>query len=281
MLAEYGFLYALAFIWLLFAGIIDFKTTEVPNWLSYSLIAFAVAYRAFYSLAFNNANFFFYGFLGFIFFMLIAFALYYGGAFGGGDAKLLMGLGLVLPFSSIGSIFYLGIAFVVLLFSIGALYTLVYTFFLISGNKKFKHNFRKKIKSDRIKIFVPLIFGLILGVISFSNSLNYFAFLFVLLGLSPLIYIYVKEVDEACMIKLSDWRKLREGDWLVQDVKINGNLIRKSIHGLTEEDITLIKKYKKKVLIKSGLPFTFIFFITLMVFFVLASRFPYLFSYLP
>src|SRR3989338_10180281 len=97
------FLFALAFIWLCVASFQDIKKREVANWLSFSLILFAVAFRAFYALLNNNLWFFLNGLIGLAIFYAVASLLYYGRLFAGGDAKLLMAVGVVLPFS--GSFF--------------------------------------------------------------------------------------------------------------------------------------------------------------------------------
>ena len=58
------------------------------------------------------------------------------------------------------------------------------------------------------------------------------------------------------MIKNRDPWKLTEGDWLERDVKIGRKVIKKSVHGLSLKEIRILRKAKKKVLIKEGVPFT-------------------------
>ena len=107
------FLFALAFIWLAVASLQDIKKREVANWLSFSLILFALAFRGFYALF--NADFWFFlnGVIGLAIFYAIATALYYARLFAGGDLKLLMALGAVLPVygSFLGNIIFLLILF--------------------------------------------------------------------------------------------------------------------------------------------------------------------------
>ena len=92
------FLVVLALIWLIFAVVSDLKTREIPNWLNFSLILFALGGRFFYSVFSDNWDFLIQGFFGLAVFFLLANLLYFGRFFAGGDAKLMMALGPILPF---------------------------------------------------------------------------------------------------------------------------------------------------------------------------------------
>ncbi len=54
------FLSVLAFVWISFAVIFDLKKREIPNWLNFSLIIFAIGFRFFYSLFLEVGFAFFY-----------------------------------------------------------------------------------------------------------------------------------------------------------------------------------------------------------------------------
>ncbi len=274
MPAEYYFLFFLAGIWTLFASINDFKTTEVPNWISYSLIAFALAYRIFYSSYMSNYNFFMYGAIGFLFFVVISFMLYYSGAFGGGDAKLLMGIGAVLPFEGYSEYLYLGLIFFFTLFSIGAIYTLGYTFFLVGKSEQFRKGFMHELKLKKKVIFIPIILGAIIGSGLFYSDLAYLGAAIFIAGIVPFVYSYVRNVEKWCLMKKSDPKELMEGDWIMKDVVVSGKRIKKSVHGLSKEDISFLIKHDKKVTIRKGIPFTIVFFLAVMAFFFLTLLFP-------
>ena len=51
-------LIVLAFIWIVFASIQDWRTKEVSDWLNASLLIFALLFRFLYSLFSNSWNFF-------------------------------------------------------------------------------------------------------------------------------------------------------------------------------------------------------------------------------
>jgi len=93
-------------------------------------------------------------------------------------------------------------------------------------------------------------------------------FLVAIILIFPYLYIFVKAVENSCMIKLLAPKQLTEGDWLVKPVKIGKKIIKPKTEGLTVQDIAIIKKAKKKVLVKEGMPFVPVFLIA-----VLASLF--------
>ena len=137
------FLIILAGIWLVFAAIYDLKKRMVPNWLSFSLIIFALGFRFFYSLFNENFIFFYQGLIGLGIFFIIGNALYYGRVFAGGDAKLMIALGAVLPFSENFFKNIESFSFFILLFLfVGGFYGLIWSIFLTINNFKiFKKEF--------------------------------------------------------------------------------------------------------------------------------------------
>jgi len=260
---QYYFLFTLALIWTLFAVIQDFKTREVANWLNFSLITLALAYRAFYSASTNNYDFLILGFLGFVIFFILAYLFYYMKAFAGGDAKLLMGYGAILPYQNYNSLLTTTLLFIFLLFLVGALYSIIYSFFIVGKNKnKFTTIFAKNWKKAPSVYDLSAIILLFIIIYSFFNPK---VLLFLIIPLTPLIYIYAISLDK-CMVKLYPPEKLTEGDWLEQNIRINSELtIKKSVHGLSLKEIQLLRKHKKKVLIKEGIPFTPTFLIALII----------------
>ena len=71
------------------------------------------------------------------------------------------------------------------------------------------------------------------------------------------------------MIKLVKAGDLTEGDWLVGDIKLGRGVIKKTVDGLSVNDILKLRKAGKSVLIKEGIPFTpaFLMAFVVMVFF--------------
>ena len=70
------------------------------------------------------------------------------------------------------------------------------------------------------------------------------------------------ELANLIQIKKIPANKLTEGDWIVKSVKIKNKIIKPSVHGLSKEEISFLKKAKKQVIVKYGLPFIPIFLLS-------------------
>ncbi|MFH1503552.1 MAG: prepilin peptidase [Candidatus Diapherotrites archaeon] len=270
---EVIFLIVLGLIWILFAVVQDLKKREIANWLNFSLIIFALGFRLFYSLFFDsNLIFFYQGLIGFVLFFFLGNMLYYGRVFAGGDAKLMIALGAILPLSeSLYANLNLFFLFFILFLIVGAVYGLIFSLVLaIRNNKNFKREFTRKFVKNRMLFHVSLIVSLIFVFISFFNRI--FIYPAILVFLSPYIYFSAKAIDEVCMIKKVPVSKLTEGDWLYKDVRIGRKIIKASWDGLSREEINLLKNRYKKVLIRRGIPFSPVFLISYLIFFLLINK---------
>ncbi len=264
---EVIFLSVLAAVWLAFATFQDVKNREIANWINFSLLIFALGFRFFYSLFLDGFGFFYQGVIGVAIFFLLSNILYYSRFFGGGDFKLLISLGAILPFSAsfltnikIFAIFFL------LFFFIGAFYTILSSIYLSAFNfKKFKKEFSRQfglIRKNNFLYFV-LFSGLVVMVFGFLEPV-FFA-LGILIFLLPYLYVYTKAVDESCLVKKVDAKNLTVGDLLYKDVKVGKRKIKASWDGLKENEIKKLKKRNKKVLIRSGIPFSPVFLISFLI----------------
>lgn len=264
---EIIFLWVLALIYISFAVIQDVKTREIANWINFSLIIFALGFRFFYSLFYESNFLFFYnGLIGLGIFFIIGNLFYYGKIFAGGDAKLMISLGTILPYQlNIFSNMAIFLNFILIFLSIGFVYIFLTSIILCIKNfKSFKKEFFKQLRKNKKIMFIFLGISLILLLLSFFESLL-FTFGILIFFISYL-WIYSKTIDEVCMVKEIETQRLREGDWLYSDLKIGKKKLKATWGGISKKDIKIIAKYYQKVKIREGVPFSPVFLISLILF---------------
>ena len=256
---EVIFLWVLAFAFIVFAVIQDIRTREIANWLNFSLIIFALGFRFFYSL-FTGDNFsFLSGLIGLGIFFVIGNLFYYSRLFAGGDAKLMIALGAILPLSTS---FFLNVQnflnfLLIFLFS-GFVYTVLASAFLCIKNfKNFKKEFTHQFEEKRKLSYIFLSVGIVSLLFGFIEVL--FTFLGLIIFVTFYLYLYSKAIDECCMIKTISVDKLREGDWLYSNVKIGNKMIKAKWDGLNKREIKEIIKHQKSVKIREGIVFSPVF----------------------
>ncbi len=279
---EYLPLYFLAFIWILFAVVQDLRTREISNWLNFSLIAFALVYRAFYSSYAGEWNFFLFGLGGFALFWVLAYLLYYARAFAGGDAKLLMGLGAILPFDSLWSYASISFVFLLFLFVLGAIYSLIYTIFLAFGNwKRFTRDFTSQFKAMKLGIYSGIVFVVVVCLlfVAFTKSYLFSLSIFGFLLIGTFLLVYTKAVEKSCFLRLVKPSMLTEGDWIISDIRVGKYVVKKTVHGLEKKDIELLRKHNKSIVVKYGIPFGPAFLLGLVAFLIAFYMFPQLLGY--
>jgi len=253
-----------ALIALLIASISDIKTKEVPDFVSFGLIAIALAIRFFYALIFSEWHYFIYGLLGFGAMFAFGSLIYYTKQWGGGDAKLLMGLGATFATTP----FYLEISNIPFLvhmltnlFIVGAIFGLISAFILYLKNRKATNKeFKKILIKNKNSLFIFLVIFLLLLIFSFFLQGFYKIAVIILIGsifVYLLLFFFIKAIEKVGMFKIIPVSKLTEGDWVAEDIKIKNKLIysKKSL-GIEKYQINQLKKSTiKKVLVKEGMAF--------------------------
>ena len=149
---------------------------------------------------------------------------------------------------------------------VGVLYSILFTVYLsIKHSRKFKKEFINQFRKNKKFVFLGIFIAIIFVIFGFFSNL--FFLLGILIFIFPYLYIYVKAVDESCMVVKIKADKLTEGDWLYKNVKIGNKTIKASWEGLNKNEISLIKKKKDEVLIRKGIPFTPVFLISFILLF--------------
>lgn len=253
------------FVALVFASFVDVKIREVPNWLSYSLIFIGLGLRLIYSLIFSDFSYVIYGLIGFIAFFALANLMYYTKQWGGGDSKLLMGLGAMFGSFREASILGFGydfpflVSLLINIFIAGTVYGFIYSIFLALRHKKnFVKEFRLR-KFNELKIISLLIILLLVAALLFLDGqfLSLVLIFLLIVWVACFILYFMKLVEDVSLYKKINVDKLVEGDWLAKDVFVKNRLICTARNiGVTKGDIALLKKYKiKNVVVKEGIPF--------------------------
>ncbi len=249
--------YAVAFVLLMIASYTDWRTTEVPDWLSYAGIAIAFALRGLWSVQMLDIMPLAEGVVGCLACGAAGAALYYARQWGGGDAKILMAMGALLGANIILANFVLNMALV------GGLYGLTWMVALSIKNaqavKKEVITLMRHPELARMKKYayacVVLLF--IAGIFLQDPLVRMFSFViaFVVLALYYM-FTFTKAVENVCLIKKLKPNQLMEGDWVLTAVKQKGRYVcRPTDLGITKKQIQQLKKLKKTVTIKAGIPF--------------------------
>jgi Flp pilus assembly protein protease CpaA len=272
MLAE-TLIYLIVLVALIIASYTDFKIREVPDWLNYGLIFTGAAIRIILSVVYHDWSYIIEGALGFGLFFLIAIAMFYGAQWGGGDAKMVMGLGALLGLQLSWNSFLL--AFILNIIIFGSIFGLLFSVYMVVQNRKpfvkeFASQFKKR-KSLKwfvwlgtvalliISVFVPVSIKIAIVVLAGMMLLTFY------------VFMYLKAVEQSAMIKWVEPEALTEGDWVVKDVVVAGKRIcgPKDL-GLEMRQIRQLIKLKHqkkldKILVKYGIPFVPSFLIAFIV----------------
>ena len=261
------FLLVLALVWILFAAVSDLRSREVPDYISFSFITFALAYRAFYAVFNSDVWFFLFGVIFLVGFIVLGYAFYYGRVFAGGDAKLMMALGAVLPlYPTLIENIKFSFIFVILLMFSGAIYGLVYSCSLfVIHFKEARREFSKQFFARRNTLY--LYGGLAVVMLFFPVYLNESALFLVPLVLIvfPFLYSFAKAVENVCLIREIDTKNLTEGDWIYKPVRIGNKIVKPDWEGLSKQDMALLRKRNKLVWVKEGIPFVPAFLVAFLI----------------
>ncbi|MCX6707848.1 MAG: A24 family peptidase [Candidatus Woesearchaeota archaeon] len=269
---------------LLIGSYTDLKTREVPDTINYGLIIAGIGLRLIWSLASSDWSYIIEGLLGLALCAALAYSMFYAGQWGGGDAKMMMGLGAFIGLDLNFDTLLVGFLFNI--FIIGAVYALAWSVFLaIKNRKKFVEEYKKffRMKKTMLSRKIVLISAVLMLIPLYfvkDNSVRLVFFLFVLLCVATFyLWIFVRVIERSCMLKLVPPEKLTEGDWIVKDVVVNGKRITgpKDL-GISLEQIAELKKLRRKnkikeILIKEGIPFVPSFLISFIVTWIFGNLF--------
>ncbi len=245
------------FFWLFLAGILvaslqDLKRREVDNWLNLFLIISGFSFLIFQAIFDWDYEIIFLGILSFLVMFGLACLFYYGRIFAGGDSKLLFAMFAVFVGANFSETILNIVSFIAILMMAGGMWGVGWLVVLCFINfKKIKIEIIKQCKNIYFKS--SFLLGIILLVFSYTGLIFLYLSIFVLAG--SFLLVFARAVEKKVMIEKVSPKDLREGDWLVNDVVVGRKKIKASWEGLSKDDLRLLRKSKKKVLVKQGLPF--------------------------
>lgn len=246
------------------ASYTDLKTREVPDWISHGLIYLGFGIAIITSIIQWSLGPIAYSLAGFALTGLIAVGMYKLGQWGGGDSKLLMGMGALLGIS------FTNLSLATLLVNsllAGAIYGIGFSVYLAIKNRKvFLPQFHKMTRTPTmikmriimlalVLVTVALLFFLPTGVR--LPLLTFIAAFYIIFYL----WMVIRAIEASCMMKEVSIKELTEGDWVTHDVIVDKKVIvTKKDLGVSKEQLILLQNAAKKgkiktVTIKIGIPF--------------------------
>ena len=257
----------LALSGLLIGTATDMDHREVPDWVNYTMVFAGVLIAAILSAAIISWQPLIASLTGLALGYLLGAAMYYTGQWGGGDAKMLMGLGALLgvPTSFLvgASTTPLFIYFLIAAVFAGAAYGMIWMAVLFITKRAIAWPaLKKKLRTQQTLKIRKLAAStlLILALITLIYTHVYTLLILVLAAISYLTFylsLAAKTIEETCFVKKQPVKDLVVGDWILKDVKKNNQTIIKADNtGLTEKQLAKLKKHDiKTVTIKEGIPF--------------------------
>jgi Flp pilus assembly protein protease CpaA len=266
----------IAFVALVAGTITDIRKREVPDWVSFGLIFAGIGLRLVYSSVTFDWIYLIDGLLGLSAFVALGYLMFYAGQWGGGDSKLLMGLGAVIGLPLSLQPLPLLLVFLVNVIFFGSFYGMVYSLVLAFRHwKKVVYNYKRIMSTKifkRIRHVSLVIVAMLAAVIIFRYSFFWPLLVFLFLAhVSIYAFAFIKAVEKSTMFKLVDPVQLTEGDWIADEVVVDGERIcgPKDL-GIEKSQIAQLIELKRKrkidrIKIKEGIPFVPSFLIAFIV----------------
>lgn len=243
------------------AGYQDLKTSDISDILVFSMIGLGLAIHGVESLMTGSIDPFIASLSATIILGIFALAMYYFGAWGGGDGALLVAIGALLPSAplatSITSIPFLAIYFVSV-FVVGFLYSLAYLSLTVFRNVKTRATYIKSLVQNQGMIYIFTAFAAV--ALALDRSIIG-GLLSILLLLVPFIY-QLSAVSELAFLQKIPVKRLKVGDMIGEDIPRLG-IFKRKIRGITLSEVRAIRRVKKFVYVRDGVRYGPVFLLAL------------------
>jgi Flp pilus assembly protein protease CpaA len=249
----------------------DIKILEVPDYLNFSVLVAAFGLRFIYSVSTSQWMFLLNGLIGFGIFFAFGEMMYYTKQWGGGDTKMLRSLGVLfatypeflLGYFTPALNFYFPVVLLLNILIIGAVYGLIFSLVFVFRNwKSFKKEYVKLISKKNVRLINR---GIIVASIAMLIAAFFMPFMYkiFLIAIAVILFgfmqlgLFANACEKSCMIRKIPTSKLREGDWILDEIRKGKKILYKpKAFGATRKEIKAIIKNKiKTIVIKQGIPF--------------------------
>ncbi len=259
-----------------FGGIIatatDFHKHWVPDFVNYGMVFIGLLGHGILSIITKSYTPILYSAIGFGIFFGLANLMFYTGIWGGGDSKLLMGYGALLPMISQSAHWPSFVTLFSNIVFIGFAYSVFYTI-LISVRKRelFLPELKKTLRKFLPIILMVLVTSIVPIILTITSRVDPIIFYLWILILVLFFFVFVsKAVESSCMFKEVYPHDLEVGDRVIENVRIEGKLIyHPKLVGLEEKDLIRLKELEsqgkvRQLKIKEGIPYAAAFLIGLL-----------------
>lgn len=257
-----------------FAGYLDLKTTEFPDWVPYLMIVSALLVRGVFAFLAQDAWVLLSSLLVGCAFLAFGLALYFLKQWGDGDAWLLGALGFLFPYQPgispanmtlVARVMPYPLVSLFNFFIISFFYLVAYTMVMGIRSPKIVRGFKKELKGDIkgivsvVVVFSAACLAALVGVnsilgVPFQNMSQVAMFPVFLLAVILFVQ-YGKYIEDKVFKRKIPAGRLREGD-----VPIDSKW-----RTLTKKELARIRKRGGKVWVKEGVRLVPVFLITLLV----------------
>jgi hypothetical protein len=252
---------AIALVGTLAAGAWDLKTTDVPDWVVFLMIALGLAIGAAEGFVTGDWVVLAQSLVVATVFTAFSLFMYYAGAWGGGDGALLVAVGVLLPvwpFLTPLDVLPFPLAYFVSIFAVGLVYSTVYLTVSVCRNKRAVAAFRKKFAALSVA-YLPIVILLVLLATMLPAILAFI--LSAVLLMVPPVYA-LSDAADMLFFRRVPVKSLRPGDMIGEDIP-RLKIYKRVIRGLTPKEIIAIRKIKKSVIVRSGVRYGIVFFLAL------------------
>ena len=226
------------------ATISDIKTKEVPDWISYTLIVTGVLSHLAMAASQQTITPILHNLYGLSFAFIIGSSMFYTGLWGGGDAKLLMGLASLIPtYATLNTnaqifplLFTLWTNIVLAGAIIGGAVLLQIT---LKNLNKVKRELSSELKRKEMLILAAIIIVLTILGVTQIKVLPVHIWLVLPVVYSALLWAQI--IERNFMFKFIKPSQLTEGDWVAKEIKIANRIVYKP------EKTGITKKYIKNL----------------------------------